>query len=198
MGVVLRGTDTDETAPAEAQMACNSRLSIPPPLVLSLVLIVGHAALPLRVDAAGALVTSPLLIYEVKPGGGSALDERVVIEATSASPVALDGVTILYRSASGATSRTLADLTGLTAISKGSRVTIANVNGIYAGDASRTWSEGIASTGGALVILDHGVALDSISWGTASVAAGGEGTPAPAPLSSMLLQRKREIGRAHV
>jgi hypothetical protein len=129
----------------------------------------------LRAYAAGTLIASSLLIYEVKPGGSSALDERVVIEAIAASPVALDGVTILYRSASGATSRTLADLTGLSAISKGSRVTIANASGIYAADALRTWSEGIASTGGALVILDHGVALDSIAWGTASAAAGGEG-----------------------
>ena len=192
MGVVLRGTDTGQTAPAEAQMTHRSRLSPPLPLLLSLLLAVGHAAIPLRAHAAGALVASSLLIYEVKPGGSSALDERVVIEAIAASPVALDGVTILYRSASGATSRTLADLTGLSAISKGSRVTIANVNGIYAADASRTWSEGIASTGGALVILDHGVALDSIAWGTASAAAGGEGTPAAAPSSSTLLQRKRD------
>ena len=192
MGVVLRGIDTGQTAPAEAQMTCRSRLSKPLPLVLSLFLAVGYAALPLRADAAGTLIASSLLIYEVKPGGSSALDERVVIEAAASSPVALDGVTILYRSASGATSRTLADLTGLTAISKGSRVTIANANGIYAADASRTWNEGIASTGGALVILDHGVAMDSISWGTASTAAGGEGTPAAAPSSSTLLQRKRD------
>ncbi len=192
MGVVLRGTDTGQTAPAEAQMTRISRLSPPLPLLLSLLLAVGHAALPLRADAAGALVASSLLIYEVKPGGSSALDERVVIEAAASAPVALDGVTILYRSASGATSRTLADLTGLSAISKGSRVTIANANGIYAADALRTWSEGIASTGGALVILDHGVALDSIAWGTASAAAGGEGAPAAAPSSSTLLQRKRD------
>lgn len=140
----------------------------------------------------GAPLAGELLVVEVKTGGASASDERIVVESTARLPRALDGVALSYRSASGATNRTLLDLAPLGAIQPGERLIFANAIGCFAPAARATWSDGLAATGGAVAVAVHGSLLDAVAWGSAVASAGGEGLPAIAPGATAALARRRD------
>ena len=129
-----------------------------------------------------------LRIAALATGGASASDEYLLLEAVGGSvdPSTLE---VAYRSASGLTSRRMVDLAliGTSTLPAGAKILIANIAGKYASLAAATWSDGIASTGGAVIVRDRSDVtrvIDALAWGNAVAAAGGEGAP--------------EIGRAHV
>ena len=139
-----------------------------------------------------------LRIAALATGGVSASDEYLLLEAVGGSvdPTTLE---VAYRSASGLTTRRLVDLAsiGVSALQAGAKILIANGAGRYASLAAATWSDGIASTGGAVVVRDRSDAtriIDALSWGSAVATAGGEGAPAAAPSNSSILERVRSSG----
>jgi hypothetical protein len=139
-----------------------------------------------------------LRIAALATGGVSASDEYLLLEAVgdSVDPSTLE---VAYRSASGLTTRRLVDLAsiGVSALQAGAKILIANSTGRFASLAAATWSDGIASTGGAVIVRDRSDAtriVDALAWGSAVAAAGGEGAPAAAPSSSSILERVRNAG----
>ena len=132
-----------------------------------------------------------LVVSEVVTGGASASDELIELYNPSSSALALDGLELIYVSASGATiSRRAAWGSEALPVPAGGHLLVANSAGIYATIADATYSSGMAATGGsvALRILGAGAAIDALGWGTA---AGSwiEGTPAAAPPAGSSLER---------
>ena len=136
-----------------------------------------------------------LMIAEVLTGATSASDEYVLIEATGATATSLSDIELVYRSASGVTTRRLVSLAALPPLLTGERLLIANAVGSYAAQARLTWSDGIATSGGGIVLRKISTpteVLDAIAWGSAVAAAGGEGTPIAAPSNGVIVQRRRD------
>ena len=160
------------------------------------------ALLATPAPAAGAPVDrAELLIVEVLTGASSASDEYVQIEAQGTGGVALSDLEVIYRSASGITTRRLASLATMPQLSYGERLMLANAVGSFAGQAQMTWSDGISSSGGAILIRRLTAPyeiLDAVAWGSAVVAAGGEGSPVSAPASGVRIQRRRDATGALV
>ena len=137
---------------------------------------------------------SKLLLSEILTGGTSATDEYVRIEASGAAPIALDGVELIYVSASGLTTRRLVTLDPTVLLAPGASILLAHALGSFGPAAHQTWSDGIASSGGVLQIRRVGTPaeiLDAVAWGSASVSAGGEGLPVPEPPAGTPLKRAR-------
>ena len=112
-----------------------------------------------------------LRIAALATGGVSAQDEYLLLESTGdgVDPSTLE---VVYRSASGLTTRRLVDLAavGASSLHAGSKILLANGAGRYAALAIATWSDGIASTGGAVILRDRTDAtriVDALSWGSA-------------------------------
>ena len=142
-----------------------------------------------------AAADGTLLVAALATGGGSASDEYLILEADGGS-VDLSRFEVAYRSASGLTTRRLVDLSILstTMLENGERVLLANGAGSFALFARATWSDGIATTGGAILVRDRlngSQVVDALSWGSAVATAGGEGRPAAAPTASTSLERMR-------
>ena len=160
------------------------------------------ALLATPAPAAGAPVDrAELLIVEVLTGASSASDEYVQIEAQGTGGAALSGLEVIYRSASGITTRRLASLATMPQLSFGERLMLANAVGSFAGQAQLTWSDGIASSGGAILIRRLTAPyeiVDAVAWGSAVAAAGGEGLPVSAPASGVRIQRRRDATGALV
>ena len=160
------------------------------------------ALLATPAPAAGAPVDrAELLIVEVLTGASSASDEYVQIEAQGTGGAALSDLEVIYRSASGITTRRLASLATMPQLSYGERLMLANAVGSFAGQAQMTWSDGISSSGGAILIRRLTAPyeiLDAVAWGSAVVAAGGEGSPVSAPASGVRIQRRRDATGALV
>lgn len=141
------------------------------------------------------------MITEILTGGTSASDEYVQIEATGDGVTALSDVELMYRSASGLTTRRLVSLASLSALAAGETLLLANAAGGAAENARLTWSDGIASSGGALFLRRMSVPseiIDAVAWGNAAIAAGGEGVPVAAPASGVVIQRRRDVSGAPI
>ena len=95
---------------------------------------------------------APLMFTEILTGAASASDEYVQIEATGEGMTPLSDVELIYRSASGLTTRRLVSLAALSPLTAGERLLLANAAGSAAEQAHLTWSDGIASSGGALLL----------------------------------------------
>ena len=152
-------------------------------------------ATPIPVRAATS-ERAQLMLTEILTGAASASDEYVQIEATGAGDTPLSDVELMYRSASGLTTRRLVSLAAQLPLAAGERLLLANAVGSAAGQARLTWSEGIASSGGALIlrrISAPSEIIDAVAWGTAVAAAGGEGVPVAAPASGVVIQRRRDL-----
>jgi hypothetical protein len=152
-------------------------------------------ATPVPVRAATS-ERAQLMFTEILTGAASASDEYVQIEATGAGDTPLSDVELMYRSASGLTTRRLVSLAAQLPLAAGERLLLANAVGSAAGQARLTWSEGIASSGGALIlrrISAPSEIIDAVAWGTAVAAAGGEGVPVAAPASGVVIQRRRDL-----
>jgi len=139
---------------------------------------------------------APLMLTEILTGAASASDEYVQIEATGEGVTPLSDVELIYRSASGLTTRRLVSLAALPPLAAGGRLLLANAAGSAAGQALLTWSDGIASSGGALLLRKISAPseiIDAVAWGSAVSAAGGEGAPVAAPASGVVIQRHRDL-----
>ena len=142
-----------------------------------------------------------LMFTEILTGAASASDEYVQIEATGEGVTPLSDVELIYRSASGLTTRRLVSLAALPPLAAGGRLLLANAAGSAAGQALLTWSDGIASSGGALLLRKISAPseiIDAVAWGNAAVAAGGEGASVAAPASGVVIQRRRDFSGAPI
>ena len=151
---------------------------------------------PVRGAASGR---AALMFTEILTGAASASDEYVQIEATGEGVTPLSDVELIYRSASGLTTRRLVSLAALPPLAAGGRLLLANAAGSAAGQALLTWSDGIANSGGALLLRKISAPseiIDAVAWGNAAVAAGGEGVPVAAPASGVVIQRRRDFNGA--
>ena len=144
---------------------------------------------------------APLMLTEILTGAASASDEYVQVEATGEGNTSISDLELIYRSASGLTTRRLVNLATLPPLTAGERLLLANAAGSAAGRARLTWSDGIASSGGALILRKISAPneiIDAVAWGNAVVSAGGEGVPVAAPRSGVVIQRRRDLSGAPV
>ena len=144
---------------------------------------------------------APLMFTEILTGAASASDEYVQIEATGEGVTPLSDLELIYRSASGLTTRRLVGLAELPPLTAGERLLLANAAGSAARRARLTWSDGIASSGGALILRKISAPneiIDAVAWGNAAVAAGGEGASVAAPASGVVIQRRRDFSGAPI
>jgi hypothetical protein len=153
-------------------------------------------ALPLADEVGGgaaqlASTTGHLVISEVMTGGASASDELIELYNPSTADLPLEGLEIVYVTASGATvTRKASWATGAGGVPPGAHVLIANEAGIFGGLADVAYANGLAATGGsvALRVIGAASAIDAVGWGTAA-SAWLEGQPAPAPTAGSSLER---------
>ena len=144
---------------------------------------------------------APLMFTEILTGAASASDEYVQVEATGEGNTSISDLELIYRSASGLTTRRLVSLATLPPLTAGERLLLANAVSSVAGQARLTWSDGIASSGGALILRKISAPneiIDAVAWGNAALAAGGEGVPVAAPASGVVIQRRRDLSGAPV
>lgn len=132
-----------------------------------------------------------LVVSEVMTGGASASDELIEIYNPSAAPLPLEGLELIYVSATGATvSRRAAWGVGAPAVPPGAHVLVVNELGVFASIADAVYASGMASTGGSVAIRIQGAttAIDAMGWGTAA-GTWLEGTAVPAPPAGASLER---------
>lgn len=132
-----------------------------------------------------------LLVSEVMTGGASASDEFVELYNASASALPLEGLELVYVTATGATlSRKAAWAAGAPHVPPGAHVLIANELGIFAGIADALYAGGLAASGGSMALRIQGAstAIDAVGWGTAA-SSWIEGAAAPAPAAGSGLER---------
>lgn len=137
-------------------------------------------------DPAGHLVVSELLT-----GAASASDEFVELYNPTTSALPLEGLELIYVTASGATvTRKAAWAVGAPSVPSGGHLLIANEAGAYAAIADVTYASGLAATGGSIALRIQGAstAIDAVGWGNA-VSTWLEGTVAPAPAAGSSLER---------
>ena len=132
-----------------------------------------------------------LVISEVVTGGASASDELIELHNPTAAPLPLEGLEVIYVTATGATiTRRATWPLGAPSVPPGGHVLIANASGIYASIADATYASGMAATGGsvAIRILGATTAIDAAGWGNAA-STWMEGTPAAAPAAGASIER---------
>ena len=164
------------------------------PVAASLVLLL--AALPalgaIQAEEAIGLAAADghLVISELQTGGAGASDEFVELYNPTDAALPLEGLELVYVTASGATvTRKASWALGAPSVPAGAHVLVSNEAGIYAAIGDLTYASGVAATGGAWALRIQGAstALDSVGWGTG--AAWLEGRAAPAPASGSSLER---------
>ena len=132
-----------------------------------------------------------LVVSEVMTGGSSASDELIELYNPSPAFLPLEGLELVYVTASGATvSRRAAWDLGAPAVPPGAHVLVANELGIFAPIADALYASGMAATGGSVALRIQGAttAVDAVGWGTAS-STWLEGAPAAAPPAGASLER---------
>ena len=157
------------------------------PLVAILSLLVATwpavAALdPPAVEAEAAGEGGHLLISELQTGGASASDEFVELYNPTEVALPLEGLELVYVTASGSTvTRKAAWELGAPGVEPGRHLLVANEAGIHAAIGDLTYASGVAATGGAWALRIQGAstAIDAVGWGAAS--AWLESRPATAP-----------------
>jgi lamin tail-like protein len=173
-------------------------VSIPAPrggesLLRALVVcLIAVALLPLGLVARPAVAAEGhLLISEVVTGGATASDELIELYNPSAAVMPIEGLELVYVSASGATvTRRVGWEAGARLLGPGAHVLVANEAGAFAAIADALYSGGMAATGGSVALRIQGAttAVDAVGWGEAS-GAWLEGHPAPAPPSGSSIER---------
>jgi len=111
------------------------------------------------------------LISAVLTGAASASDEYVRIEASGSAGVDLSDVELIYKSASGITTRRLVSLASVGSLVAGGSLTVANAAGSFAPTAQLTWVDGIASSGGVLLLRQVSAPTDPREWLSVAAAA---------------------------
>jgi uncharacterized protein YdeI (BOF family) len=146
----------------------------------------GDAALP-----APGLPTGHLVVSEVMTGGASASDEFIELYNPTSSALPLEGLEVVYVTASGATvTRKAAWAAGAPPLPALSHLLIANDAGIFLPLANSSYASGLAAAGGSVALRVQGAttAIDAVGWGTAA-STWLETTPAPAPPAGSSLER---------
>lgn len=135
--------------------------------------------------------TAHLVISEVVTGGTSPSDEFIEIFNPTGSALPLEGLELIYVSASGASvTRKAAWPLGAAEIPPGGHLLAANDAGLFRAIADVRYSDGLAALGGSVALRIQGAsaALDAVGWGTAA-SSWLEGTPAAAPSAGTSLER---------
>ena len=157
-----------------------------------IICLLAAALLPLgAADRASASGITHLVVSEVATGGTSASDELIELYNPTSAVMPLEGLELVYVTASGATvSRRAAWELGAPDMPAGSHLLVANELGTYAAIADATYAAGMAATGGSVALRIQGAstAIDAVGWGTA-VGTWLEGTPAAAPPPGGSLER---------
>ena len=163
-------------------------------MLVSLASVGPVSGAPIRMDNATEVTGSTvahLLLSELTTGGGSASDEFVEIYNPSPAALPLEGLELVYVTATGATvTRKASWAAGAPEVPSNHHVLIANAAGIYAGIADAVYSTGLAATGGSLALRIQGAmtAIDAVGWGSAANP-WMEGSAAPAPPVGASLER---------
>ncbi|HEX2222506.1 MAG TPA: hypothetical protein VHK06_08280, partial [Candidatus Limnocylindria bacterium] len=129
-------------------------------------------------------------VSEVMTGGGSASDEFVEIYNPTLLPLPLEGLELIYVTASGTTlTRRASWAAGAAVVAAHGHHLLANDAGVFAGIADTLYSGGMAAAGGSVALRIQGAAsaLDAVGWGTAT--AWLEGAAAPAPPAGESIER---------
>lgn len=173
-------------------MSLSSVVRPPGPIVLLVAAaLLAAAILPFTLTRAGAAGPTHLVISEVVTGGASASDEMIELYNPSASALPLEGLELVYVSASGATvSRRASWAVGAPEVPSGGHLLVANELGIYASIADAVYGTGMAATGGSVAvrIVGASTAIDAVGWGSAA-SIWMEGTAAPAPAAGSSIER---------
>ena len=161
-------------------------------ILLVVVTLLGTGVPPLTTRIASADAGADhLVVSEIVTGGTSASDELIELYNPTAGPLPLEGLELVYASASGLTvSRRAAWELGAPEIPSGGHLLVAHELGIYAPIADATYASGMAATGGsvALRIVGAGSAIDAVGWGSAASLWLEGGVP-PAPPAGSSLER---------
>ena len=125
---------------------------------LALVCLLSAAHLPmLNVDHASASGVEHLVISEIVTGGASASDELIELYNPSSAALPLEGLELVYVTASGATvSRRAAWELGAPDVGPGSHLLVANEAGIFAPIADAVYASGMAAAGGSVALRIQG------------------------------------------
>jgi len=147
-------------------------------------------AAPIAGDQVSSATAGHLVISEVMTGGASASDEFVELYNPDPAALPLDGLELIYVTASGATITRKATWGAGAVLGPGAHVLAANEAGVFAGVADATYAGGLAAAGGSLALRAIGglMAIDAVGWGT-SASTWLETTPAPAPAAGSSLER---------
>jgi Lamin Tail Domain len=147
---------------------------------------------PLVAVAASAVAAADhLVISEVVTGGSSASDELIEIYNPTSDALPLEGLELVYVSASGATiGRRAAWELGAPSVPAGGHVLVANEAGVYAPIADASYASGMAATGGSVALRIQGAstAIDAVGWGSATNT-WLEGTPVAAAAAGSSIER---------
>ena len=147
-------------------------------------------AVSVQGEVTGLAAVGHVVISELQTGGASASDEFAELYNPSAGFLSLDGLELVYVTASGATVTRKALWGAGAAIPPGAHVLVANEAGVFAGIADVTYANGLAAAGGSLALRAVGSAsaIDAVGWGTAT-STWLETSPAPAPPAGSSLER---------
>ncbi len=147
-------------------------------------------AVSVQGEVTGLAAVGHVVISELQTGGASASDEFAELYNPSAGSLSLDGLELVYVTASGATVTRKALWGAGAAIPPGAHVLVANEAGLFAGIADVTYANGLAAAGGSLALRAVGSAsaIDAVGWGTAA-STWLETSPAPAPPAGSSLER---------
>ncbi len=132
-----------------------------------------------------------LLISELITGGSSASDEFVELYNPTAGPLLVDGLELVYVTATGATiTRKAMWPAGTAPIPAGGHLLLANDAGIFSAIADARYANGLAAAGGSVALRAVGAStgLDAVGWGTAA-STWLETRPAAAPAAGSSLER---------
>ena len=167
--------------------------AVPRLLVLLVVVTLLGTGVPTALSGLVSANVTPdhLVISEIVTGGTSASDELIELYNPTAGPLPLEGLELVYASASGLTvSRRAAWELGAPDVPPGGHLLVAHELGVYAPIADATYASGMAATGGsvALRIVGASSAIDAAGWGSAA-STWLEGTAAPAPPAGSSLER---------
>ena len=185
------------TVPQAGHVACPlpSSSSLPPRSRAGAAFPAGSAAE--AVAEAGGHLVSPRL----QTGGASASDEFV--ELYNPTPVALplEGLELMYVTATGSTVTRKASWPVGARHPAGGALLIVNNAGAYLPIADGTYTGGVAATGGAWALRIQGAAtaIDAVGWGTATAWLETQPAPAPPPRAraSSGCPAARRIGSGH-
>ncbi|MDP9249961.1 MAG: lamin tail domain-containing protein [Chloroflexota bacterium] len=166
--------------------------------LLILFLVIGRTAafpLPIEPGTGGlpgpGLPTGHLVVSEVMTGGTSASDEFIELYNPTSGALPLEGLEVVYVTASGATvTRKAAWAAGSPGMPAGSHLLIANDAGVFLPLADLSYANGLAAAGGSVALRVQGAAtaIDAVGWGTAA-STWLEAPAAPAPAAGSSLER---------